>query len=413
MTSPRVSVIVPVFNTAPWVAEAIASLQAQTLPDFEVLVIDDGSGDGAGDVAAQTMGADPRFRLIRQAHGGLSRARNRGLDAARGSVIAFLDSDDRFHPEFLQRMAATLHRTGARWAACGIDLLYPGGCIAHSGVHGRNPPNGLIALDDAIEVGRILPSAWNKIYRRDLFRDLRFRPGTLFEDHEVFWTLAQRAGPLAYRDEALVQHRRMRPGQITACEDDGAFAIFDVLERLRGLIASGCVAHASAGFAQLATRLVHERLAVIGDPDRRERFVAAASRWFRHSAVDFDDGGDPWISAALKLSLAGEVPLSAILTPGAHPPTGAGWPQMHVHHWPPPHPLPGRFAMILGPGQTADAMAVQAAIRQLLATGADMMVGAYRQPEGVHDGWTVATQPTRDAALSGSSSVRPFTRFRG
>ena len=133
---PLVSVIVPVFNVAEHVAEAIASLRGQTLADFEVLVVDDGSTDGSGDRARAAMGDDARFRMVRQPNGGLSAARNTGLDQARGAFVAFLDGDDAFAPEFLATLHAALQQHGTDWAACGIALLYPDGTRqAHAAMH--------------------------------------------------------------------------------------------------------------------------------------------------------------------------------------------------------------------------------------------------------------------------------------
>lgn len=96
---PLISVIIPVFNVGDHVADYLRSLQAQTLNDFEALVIDDGSTDDSAAIAQSVIGADPRFHLIKQQNKGLSGARNTGLDAAQGAFIAFLDSDDRLAPD--------------------------------------------------------------------------------------------------------------------------------------------------------------------------------------------------------------------------------------------------------------------------------------------------------------------------
>jgi GT2 family glycosyltransferase len=102
---PAVSVIVPAYNVADYVAEALDSLLAQTMPAFEVIIIDDGSTDDTADRIAPYL-VDPRFRLIRQSNGGLSAARNRGIADARAPYIAMLDSDDRYRPGYLEAMLA-------------------------------------------------------------------------------------------------------------------------------------------------------------------------------------------------------------------------------------------------------------------------------------------------------------------
>lgn len=101
-----VSVIIPLYNKAPYIQRALYSVFAQTFHDFELIVVDDGSTDGGGDIVACCD--DPRVRLIRQENAGPGAARNRGLDEAQGELVAFLDADDEWLPEFLARTSEYL-----------------------------------------------------------------------------------------------------------------------------------------------------------------------------------------------------------------------------------------------------------------------------------------------------------------
>ena len=96
---PRVSVVMPVYNVQAYVAEAISSVLAQTMPDFELIIVDDGGNDSSMDICRSFD--DPRIRIIAQANRGLAGARNTGIDAARADLVALLDSDDRWLPEKL------------------------------------------------------------------------------------------------------------------------------------------------------------------------------------------------------------------------------------------------------------------------------------------------------------------------
>lgn len=124
---PRVSVIMPCYNAEATVVCAIVSVQAQTLADWELIVVDDGSADDSAALVAAI--GDPRIVLVRQANGGSAAARNRGLREARGELIAFLDADDTWHRTFLVRMAEALGRCpDAVLAYCGWQNLgLPGG----------------------------------------------------------------------------------------------------------------------------------------------------------------------------------------------------------------------------------------------------------------------------------------------
>lgn len=105
---PAVSVIMPAYNVAPYIADAIESVLAQTFTDFELLVVDDGSTDDTGDIAARYAASDPRIRLLRHENRGLAAARNTALRAGRAPLFALLDSDDLWAPEFLAAQTALL-----------------------------------------------------------------------------------------------------------------------------------------------------------------------------------------------------------------------------------------------------------------------------------------------------------------
>lgn len=112
-----ISVLIPVYNRQDYIEECIRSVQAQTYGDFEILLIDDGSSDETIPICRRLMAEDPRIRLHCMAHGGISAARNHGLDIARGEYVFFLDSDDIIHPQLLEALVTGLQTTDAAIAA--------------------------------------------------------------------------------------------------------------------------------------------------------------------------------------------------------------------------------------------------------------------------------------------------------
>jgi glycosyltransferase involved in cell wall biosynthesis len=110
---PKVSVIIPAYNAAPWIAETITSVQQQTFTDWELWVIDDGSGDRTAEIVAHLETTDTRIRSIRQTNQGVSAARNLGIIQSQGELLAFLDADDRWLPSklitHLQQFEANPH----------------------------------------------------------------------------------------------------------------------------------------------------------------------------------------------------------------------------------------------------------------------------------------------------------------
>jgi glycosyltransferase involved in cell wall biosynthesis len=124
MSSPRVSVIVPVFNGERFLSEALGSLRQEQEPKLEIIVVDDGSTDGSIDIVQALAQQDPRIRLIAGEHGGVSAARNIGVRAASGEYITFLDSDDLCPPGRIGRQLRKLTSNPEAAAVVGETLWF-------------------------------------------------------------------------------------------------------------------------------------------------------------------------------------------------------------------------------------------------------------------------------------------------
>lgn len=419
-STPLISVIVPVHDVAGHVGACLRSLRAQTCADFEALVIDDGSHDDSAARAVEVIAGDARFRLIRQAHRGLSAARNAGLDRARGRFIAFVDSDDRVMPDFLTQLVAALEETGGDWAACGLRNVYPDGSgETHSGIHAAPDPDAHPALRRHAfsrwsEVIAHFPSAWNKLYRRALIEGLRFDEGTWFEDHGFFLRAASRTDHLIHLPAPLYLQTRGRAGQITGKDDERVFEQFAVLEDARAIMAAGPHDGAEAAFATLAHRLIAERASVLAAPERRARFARAATRFLSEARIDAAAGdpcwaeemkGHPPLSVLLRWDGADPEPLRAtlgalaqgavlgqevvILCPdeAARRRAAALCPAPHMQARVPSADGPfaalrGTIMRLIAPGTRPDPQELQAQARALLASGADLGLIGEAAPEG-------------------------------
>lgn len=122
----KVTVIIPCYNQAAFLPEAVASLQAQTLGAWECLIVDDGSKDNTAEVAANIALLEPRVRLLQKPNGGSASARDLGLQQARGEYIQFLDADDTIAPDKLERQVALMEKEGA-------DMSYTAFCSDENG----------------------------------------------------------------------------------------------------------------------------------------------------------------------------------------------------------------------------------------------------------------------------------------
>ena len=132
---PRISVIVPAYNAQEHLKKCVDSILAQSFADLELIVIDDGSTDETGSICDAYAASDPRVQVIHQENGGVSRARNAGLDAAEGELIAFVDADDHLLPEAYECMLAAMERHGAGTAMCNFIAEAPDGALSPYGAH--------------------------------------------------------------------------------------------------------------------------------------------------------------------------------------------------------------------------------------------------------------------------------------
>lgn len=191
-----ISVIVPVYKVEKFLHRCVDSILAQTFEDFELILVDDGSPDGCGGICDEYAAKDSRVHVIHQQNGGLSAARNTGIDWAFAHSdsrwLAFVDSDDWVHPDYLKTLYDTAEQTLCKVSACGFFRT-----------SGENFPEEQdfsvqkLSADDyycgTMHEG-VTAVAWNKLYHRSLFRHLRYPIGKLHEDEFTTYLALYQAG---------------------------------------------------------------------------------------------------------------------------------------------------------------------------------------------------------------------------
>ncbi len=188
--SELISVIVPIYNVEQYLEKCIDSILAQSYRDLEIILSDDGSTDGCGAICDRYAALDSRIRVIHKVNGGLSDARNAGIEAARGSWYVFIDSDDFITPDTVERMHTAAVGTDSQIAVCNMIRIYDDG-----GTEDFYRPTGeqtLLAGESRFETLK-QPSVCNKLFRADLFDGVRFPKGKFYEDTFVYHILAHRS----------------------------------------------------------------------------------------------------------------------------------------------------------------------------------------------------------------------------
>jgi len=203
-TTPLVSVVIPAYNAEAYIAASVDSVLAQSYRDFELIVVDDGSADST---ASRLAAYGDSLRCLRQANGGVSQARNTGVRASRGRLVAFLDADDVWLPEKLgKQMGALRDRSDCR--ACYTAVTVADAMLRPMAVE-RSPEGGVGALS-LLLCGNVVPgSASSILCERELFVETGgFDPElSLCADWDMWLRLAARTC-FAAVDEPLVIYRR-------------------------------------------------------------------------------------------------------------------------------------------------------------------------------------------------------------
>lgn len=206
MVQERISVIVPVYKVEAYLDECVQSLVDQTYQNLEIILVDDGSPDNCPAMCDAWAERDSRIRVIHKENGGLSDARNAGIDSATGDYIAFVDSDDWILPEMYEKLLAALKAEHADISACNILSCFPDhtrawGCREYT-AGGPERFLELLYADTSFPV-----AAWNKLYPRQMWEEIRFPKGKICEDAFTTYRLVHSAHRIVQIPDALYCYR--------------------------------------------------------------------------------------------------------------------------------------------------------------------------------------------------------------
>lgn len=204
MPHPLISIIVPCYNVEAYLPRCIDSLLRQTYTNLEIILVDDGSPDRCGEICDEYARKDSRIQVIHKKNGGLSDARNAGIDQATGDYITFVDSDDWIHRQCVEILLHNLQQTNADISACSF-VRTPQRMLMDAEINESSYT--IYSAEKATELtlyqNKLDNSAWGKLYKKDLFDGLRFTVGRLYEDLDFFYKIYDRVVRLVHTDAVL------------------------------------------------------------------------------------------------------------------------------------------------------------------------------------------------------------------
>lgn len=197
-----ISIIIPVYKVEQYVERCIKCIQAQTYTNWEAIFVDDGSPDKSGEICEKYAKEDSRIRVIHKKNAGVAAARNTGIISAEGEFIAFIDSDDYAHPQYLEYLMKLQKKYDADLAIVGYELSYG------SDIGEGKPQREVEVMNSAEAIEKIMEnqqfcSPWSKLYKKKLFEKIRYPEGAIYEDLMTAFEIFQAADTIVYQNIPL------------------------------------------------------------------------------------------------------------------------------------------------------------------------------------------------------------------
>lgn len=190
----KLSIIVPVYKVEPYLDKCVQSILNQTFRDFELILVDDGSPDRCGEMCDDWAKRDTRIKVLHKQNGGLSDARNAGIDIAQGVYIGFVDSDDYIKPDMFEVLVTNLENCHADISICGYVDVYANGEKHESLCRDQFVWNKEDVIENVLGGKLLSVHAGTKLYRRELFQEVRYPVGKISEDAYIIMDILDQVG---------------------------------------------------------------------------------------------------------------------------------------------------------------------------------------------------------------------------
>ena len=207
MDEKLVSVIIPAYNIEDYIGRCLDSIISQTYKNLEIIVVDDGSRDRTGEILDDYVKKDPRMKVVHKKNGGVSSARNTGIDIAEGDYIGFVDGDDRIDPKLFETLVKLINEENADIAHCGYQMVFPDRVDYYYNTGKRVIQTKEQGLKDLLAGEMIEPALYNKLYKRELFENVRLNESLkINEDLDVNYRLFKKSQKSIYYDLPLYSY---------------------------------------------------------------------------------------------------------------------------------------------------------------------------------------------------------------
>lgn len=231
-----VSVVIPVYNVERYLNRCVDSVINQTYKNLEIILVDDGSTDNCGNICDQYLTCDDRIKVIHKKNGGLSDARNYGLDVAHGDYICFIDSDDFISNYYVEKMINAAIKNNSDICACNFKYIDEFGkewIREEKKEKVYSPEEAIRDIFTAFQHTEVM--VWNKIYKRNLFADnrIKFPVGKIHEDNFTTYKLYDKANSISLINDKLYYYLQRSDSIMGRVFNEKRFDILLALDEIK------------------------------------------------------------------------------------------------------------------------------------------------------------------------------------
>ena len=203
---PLISVVVPIYKVEEYINKCLDSIINQTYKNLEIILVDDGSPDNCGKICDDYVKKDKRIKVIHKINGGLSDARNKGIEKAKGEYITFIDSDDYIEKEYVELLYKTIIEEDSDIAIGSHTVLYETGMELKKATGEKTLLTPKKVLERILYDDNIDYSAWAKLYKIELFKKIKYPKGRLFEDAATTYKLIDSSKKIAINSKSIYNY---------------------------------------------------------------------------------------------------------------------------------------------------------------------------------------------------------------
>lgn len=203
----KISVIVPVYNVSNYLESCIHGILKQTLREFELILVNDGSNDSSLEICYKYASTDERIKVINKNNGGASSARNSGLEASKGDYIVFVDGDDFVSEYYLEHLYYSAIDGNYDIVQCKFASFSELSSISKNALKNKNGRLKAVSKEEALNLRVFSVVSWGAIYKRLLFENNRYYEGIINEDDDIYYRLVYSSKKIGILDEVLYFYR--------------------------------------------------------------------------------------------------------------------------------------------------------------------------------------------------------------